>query len=336
MGPDRGAGVAALVVLVGPTAAGKSALGERLAELLGGEIVSADAFQVYRGLDVGTAKPSPAVRRRIRYHCVDLLPPTARCTAAEFARLARAAIERIRARGRVPLLVGGSGFYVEVTVDGLTPMPASDARWRDALERVCARRGVAWMHAALARLDPEWAARIGLHDRQRVLRAMEVLLRTGRRLRQLRARRRPAGLEPLGGPVVWLGLNRPRPILHERIERRVGAMLAAGWVAEVERLLAAGVSPRAHAFQAIGYREIVAHLVAGVPLEVTRERIVAATRRFARRQLTWLRRNRRIEWWNAEEVDAESLAHRLGGRRCSGAARAGATIRTPATGDADA
>ena len=171
-----------LLVVVGPTGAGKSVIAEQLAESLAGELVSADALQVYRGLNIGTAKPTASMQARYKYHCIDYLDPMQRCSAGTYAAAAWQAITHVRARGRQPILVGGSGFYVQAVVEGLDPAPPSDAAWSKTLRRLAERNGVESLHTALYRLDPDWAVRLGARDAQRILRALEVIFRTGRRM----------------------------------------------------------------------------------------------------------------------------------------------------------
>ncbi len=297
-------------VIVGPTASGKSSLAESLVESLDAEIISADALQVYRGLDIGTAKPAPQEQRQYRYHGVDLVDPDDRFTAARFARFARKAIHEINQRGRLALLVGGSGFYVDATLGGLDPLPASDSRWRESLEAVDRRRGTPELHRWLSRLDPERAAAVAPSDRHRILRAVEVILREGRPVADLNTM--PNGQQQRTIPATWVGLRWPRAELYSRIDARVGAMIEAGWVAEVESLLESGVKQSAHAMQAIGYRDLVAATQGAVDLEAARERIARDTRRYAKRQMTYFRR-RPVTWLDAESAsdgEVESLTVR--------------------------
>ncbi len=291
-----------LLLIVGPTASGKSAVAEALSTRIDAELVSADAFQVYRGLDIGTAKPDAASRHRYRYHCLDTMPPDSRCTAGKFARRARQAIESIRARGRWPLLVGGSGFYIDAVVNGLDPVPPSEPRWHAALEAVVGRRKPGWPYAALERLDAARVAEIGPHDTRRLVRALEVVMRSGRTHdRQREATGEPAGggLEPLREPCRWFGISRPRDNLETRIRDRIQRMLAAGWLDEVQGLLEAGLPQHAHALQALGYRQLVAVCRGRMRLDDAVEEIGTSTRRYAKRQMTWFRRVPQIEWIEA-------------------------------------
>ena len=222
------------------------------------EIISADALQVYRGLDIGTAKPNAEAQARYRYHCVDLYSPHERSTAGSFAVAAREAVAAVLERDRLPLLVGGSGFDIEATLGRLDSLPSSDPGWRAALETVAGRRGVTAMHSWLARLDPERATVIDRHDRQRTLRALEIVLRTGRRVAALGAAATVVEqFEP-----VFIGLRWPREELYRRIDERVDQMLRSGWLGEVRCLRREGVGRDLHAMQAIGYRDLFA-VVAG-------------------------------------------------------------------------
>jgi tRNA dimethylallyltransferase len=292
--------MATTIAIVGPTAVGKSRLAIALAERLGGEIVNADALQAYRGFDIGTAKPSAEERRRIPHHLIDILDPQDRYSAGEFARRAHAAIEAIAARGRVPIVVGGSGLYLRALLDGISPVPAGDPEVRRELARRLAQEGLAALRAELEAVDPDSAARIAAGDSQRTLRALEVARASGVPLGSWIARQ-PFGRERL--PAVRVGLTVARGILYDRIAVRVARMVTEGWVKEVEALLSSGLSPRLPAFQAIGYRQIARYLLGGCTLEQTIEETVRATRRFAKRQLTWFRREPAVVWFQATEPE---------------------------------
>jgi tRNA dimethylallyltransferase len=281
-----------LIVVVGPTAAGKSALAVALAERLGGEVVSADAFAVYRGLDIGTAKPEPDDRRRVPHHLIDIADPRERYSAGMFVRDADAAIADIRARGRTPVVVGGTMFYVRSLLRGLFPEPPKDDALRRALEAEW-RRDPAAVRDRLAALDPEAAVRVAPADRQRVLRAVEVATVAGRPMTAL-WREHP--LPDARHPARLLGIAPPRPDLHATIAARVESMFARGLHDEVRGLLEAGVPREAHALKAIGYRECVRVLDGEWTVEQARERTTAATRQLAKRQVTWLRGTAGIEW----------------------------------------
>jgi tRNA dimethylallyltransferase len=295
-----------LIVVVGPTASGKTALGAALAERLGGEVVSADAFAVYRGLDIGTAKPDLALRSLVRHHLLDVADPRERYSAGMFVRDADAAIADIRGRGRVPVVVGGTHFYVRALLHGLFPEPPKDPRLRQQLE-VDWKADPAAVRARLCEIDPESAARIPAADRQRTLRALEVGLLAGRPMTAIWRE------HPRHGPrhaFLMLGLNPQKADLHARIALRVERMFAAGLVREVQRLLAAGVPTQAHALKAIGYRESCGVLEGTLTSAQAAEKATAATRHLAKRQMTWLRGESDVEWLpgDGDGLVAEALA----------------------------
>jgi tRNA dimethylallyltransferase len=294
---------ARIVTVLGPTAVGKSAFGLELARRLGGEIVNADALQAYRGLEVGTAKPTPSERREIPHHLVDVLEPGERFSAGEFARRAREAIADIESRGAQPIVVGGSGLYLRALLEGLSPVPRGDAALRLELEERLRTVGLAALYGELRELDPETAERLEPADRQRILRALEVALASGRPLSSW-IRERPFGEERL--PAFRIGLTLPRAILYDRIADRVRRMIGQGWIHEVEAMLGRGIEPEAPAFQAIGYRQLVRYLAGDWTLEEALDDIIRATRRYAKRQLTWFRKERDVRWISALSA-AESI-----------------------------
>jgi tRNA dimethylallyltransferase len=302
-----------VLALVGPTGVGKSALAIAVAELAGGEIVNADALQVYRGLDIGTAKPTSEERLRVPHHLIDILEPAERFSAGRFAELARASLAEIAARGRPALVVGGSGLYLRALFDGIAPLPAVDARVRGELAERHRREGLAPLRVELELLDAATAARLAPTDTQRTLRALEVALSSGRPLSEWLARS-PFVREAVSG-VIRVGLTLPRAVLYDRLAARVHRMAERGWLDEVRALVASGVGPEAPAFQAIGYSQWVRHLAGEYDLEEATRRIVLATRRYAKRQETWFRREPGLEWHDARSTDslAERLARRLEG-----------------------
>ncbi len=282
-----------LVAVVGPTATGKTALGVALAEAIGGEIVSCDSTAVYRGIDIGTDKPTAEEQRGIPHHLIDVVEPTQTYSAARFATDASAAIRDIRSRGRWAILVGGTGFYYRALVRGLFPGPARDEETRARLTRVADRRGVQALHRWLARIDPESALRIQPRDQKRLIRALEVYLLTGRPLTAHFAETRSAlpGFE-----VLTLGLVDPQPDREARVARRVDAQFARGVVGEVERLVASGVPESAHAFSGLVYRQII-EMRQGLRDEAaTRALIVRENLQYARRQLMWFRKEPGVRW----------------------------------------
>ena len=300
---------ATVLALVGPTAAGKSELAIRVATELPFpvEIVSCDAFQVYRGLDIGSGKPPPEARRLVPHHLLDTLDPDDACTAGRYAALAAEAIREIWRRGAIPLVVGGSGLYFRALRDGIFEGPEPDPRLRERLDRLFHRTGGGrWLGRLLARLDPEAHRRIHENDRKRRLRALEVALTAGEPISRLQTNRRP----PLEG-ARWsvVVLDPPRDRMDERIALRVRAMFAAGLVEEVRRLgeRYRGAWPGR---LAIGYREVLEALAdapeADLPtgrLPDAEARIVIATRRYAKRQLTWFRAEREVVWRRGDSAD---------------------------------
>jgi tRNA dimethylallyltransferase len=302
-------------VIVGPTASGKTALGAALAERLGGEVISADAFAVYRGLDIGTAKPDVTVRARVRHHLIDIADPHERYSAGTFVRDADAAIADVSARGRLPVVVGGTHFYVRALLYGLFPEPSKDNHLRLQLEADWTADPVA-VRARLAALDPEAAARIPPGDRQRTLRAVEVCLLAGRPMSVL-WREHPRAAPRYSYQL--LGINLRRAELHARIALRVERMFAGGLLREVAGLVAGGLSPRVHALKAIGYRECCQVLAGELTTEEAVERAIVSTRRLAKRQMTWLRAESEVDWLagTGEELLKQAVS-RVEARRGTG------------------
>jgi tRNA dimethylallyltransferase len=288
-----------VLAIVGATATGKSALGLALAEELGGEIVNADALQVYRGFDIGTAKPDSAERERVPHHLIDILEPWEPYSAGEFARRAREAIGEIQGRGRVPIIVGGSGLYLRALFEGISPIPPGDPEVRRRLRERLDAEGLGALRGELLRLDPPTAERLGAGDTQRVLRALEVALVSGRPLSAWIAEQ-PFGTQKIA--AVRVGLTLPRGILYDQIAGRVAWMLEEGWLEEVAGLVRQGLSPDFPAFQAIGYRQLVRHLKGEGSLEHAVGETVKATRRFAKRQETWFRKESGITWFSAQDL----------------------------------
>jgi tRNA dimethylallyltransferase len=312
------------VCLTGPTACGKTELALALAERVPLEIISMDSALVYRGLDIGTAKPAPVLRGAVPHHLIDILEPTESYSAGRFARDAAALIGEIRLRGRLPLLVGGTLLYLRALRDGLSALPRADRAIRAELDREAAELGWAALHERLRRVDPTAADRIAPSDRQRIQRALEVHALTSRPITELQRadddRKRPR--------VLAIALvPESRADLAVRIERRFDAMLAAGFLAEVERLRARGdLRPEMPAMRAVGYRQLWAHLDGQCTWEAAREKAIVATRQYAKRQLTWLRGDPRIETWPAlaadllsrcvERLSKENLIAKNGRRLC--------------------
>jgi tRNA dimethylallyltransferase len=291
-----------VLVLTGPTGAGKTDWAIALAERAPVEIVSVDSALVYRGLDIGTAKPSAALRARIPHHLIDICEPTGSYSAGRFVAEALECVRAIHERGRAPLLVGGTMLYLRALLHGLAVLPQAAPKLRAELDERARRAGWPALHAELARLDPEAASRIAPADGQRIQRALEVYLSTGQRISELqRARVTPLADWPLR---YWVLAPRERALLHARLARRFEAMMAAGFLEEVQRLRARGdLTARHPAMRAVGYRQLWAHLEGDYDLQEAVSRGVAATRQLAKRQLTWLRGEALGEW-----IDPDSTA----------------------------
>jgi tRNA dimethylallyltransferase len=287
-----------VIAVVGPTATGKSDLAVALALALGGEVVGADASQLYRGMDVGTAKLSPAERRGVPHHLLDVLDVTQEASVAAYQRAARAALADITARGRTAVLVGGSGLYVSAVLDPLE-FPGTDAALRARLEARAADEGSAATHARLAAVDPEAARRILPSNTRRVVRALEVVELTGR---PFSATLPSPEAEPVVD-AVRLGLRLPRDVLDRRIEARVDAMFDGGLVEEVRLLESAGLRRGRTASRAVGYAQVLEMLDGRCDEAAARAATVLATRRLARRQERWFSRDPRLEWLPADAPD---------------------------------
>ena len=300
-----------VLVLTGADRRRQDRLGDRLAERAPVEIVSVDSALVYRGLDIGTAKPSAALRRRIPHHLIDICAPTESYSAGRFVADALACIRDIQGRGRVPLLVGGTMLYLRALLHGLAVLPQAAPALRAELDERARRAGWPALHAELARLDPAAAARIAPADGQRIQRALEVCLSTGQRISELQRAR----VSPLAGwPLhYWVLAPRERARLHERLAQRFAAMMAAGFLEEVRQLRARGdLSARHPAMRAVGYRQLWAHLEGDYDLKEAVNRGVAATRQLAKRQLTWMRGEALGEWIDPDLIAPLSWIRDIG------------------------
>jgi tRNA dimethylallyltransferase len=292
-----------LVAVLGPTATGKSALGIAIAEKFNGEIVNCDSTAVYRGFDIGTDKVPFDERRGIPHHLIDIADPTDEYTAAQFARDAAAAINDIHARGKLPILVGGTGFYYRALTRGLFPGPGKDAELRARLERIAGRKGVETLHRMVARVDPASADRIQPRDRKRLVRALEVYFQTGKPL----TAHFEDTVSPLGSDVQIgaIALRMPAAWLADRLARRVDAQFEAGLLDEIRALLASGVPPEARPFGGLVYRQAMEHLRGVRDEAATRTLIAQENRRYARRQLIWFRKEPNLVWFDGPGTNAE-------------------------------
>jgi tRNA dimethylallyltransferase len=299
-----------VVAVLGPTATGKSALALELAERYGGEIINCDSTAVYRGFDIGTDKVPIAARRGIPHHLIDIVDPTEEYTAARYAHDAAAAIRGVHRRGRLPILAGGTGFYYRALTRGLFPGPARDAVLRGRLEQISRRRGVAFVHAMLQRVDPASGARIQPRDLKRIVRALEVFLLTGRPLTSHFAET----ASPLAEvDVLPIGVRLPAAAIAARVARRVDEQFDRGLLDEIRTLLARGIPETARPFGGLVYRQALEHLHGVRDEAATRALIVQENRRYARRQLIWFRKEPNLVWLDGpgESPAAIEAAHRL-------------------------
>ena len=315
---------APVLFLVGPTASGKSDVAVALAARLGGEIVSADSMQVYRGLDILSAKPGPALRARVPHHLLDVAEPWERFDAARYARLTKAAVERIRGRGRTAIVAGGAGMYVRALADGLFEGAGRDDALRERLERLADASGEEALHRRLQAVDPAAAARIHPHDRRRIVRALEVFEACGRPISSLQREWGRGGGKVVPGAAwfsptlacacVFFGLRRGREDLARRIEARTRAMLAAGAVAEARALSSRSGGAGATILQSLGLKEFAGVIEGGCGVDEAAETIARATRAYARRQYGWFTRDPRILWIDvaSDEAAAETAGRILG------------------------
>ncbi len=296
------------IYLTGATASGKSAVGVELAHRLDAEIVAVDSMTLYRGMDIGTAKPMAAERKGIPHHLIDVLDPWQAASVAEYRTWALAVVDEIERRGKRALFVGGTPLYLKALLRGLFPGPGADPALRVRLENEADERGTEELHERLAALDPATAARLHPHDRRRIIRALEVMEQTGQPLGRLQVEHeRPAPAETL-----VFALQRPRPQLHDRINRRVTAMFDAGLVEEVRDLWFAPRPLSPVAAQGVGYREVIEMVQGRFGLGATIERVRARSRQFAKRQCTWFRGLAEVRPWPVlPDEDAEKVARRL-------------------------
>lgn len=295
-----------LVGIVGPTATGKTSVGIELAAMLDGETISADSMAIYRGMDIGTAKPTAEEQSRAVFHLIDVVRPDEEFTVADFQRLAEETIADIRRRGKVPILVGGTGLYVKALTEGLNiPSAGPDWELREELRAEAEEHGGEILLSRLREFDPETAERLHPNDIKRIIRAIEVYTLTGRPLSEFH---RAEGKTDVAHDVRLFGLTMSRESLYRWIERRIDDQLGAGLVAEVRELLAKGYTADMPSMQGLGYKQIAAYLNGECDYETAIELFKRDTRRFAKRQFTWFRADKRIHWLDAEDGRARNMA----------------------------
>ena len=297
-----------LILIVGPTAVGKTEIAIQLAERLNGEIVSADSRLFYRGMDIGTAKPTREEQARVPHHLIDVANPDETWSLAQFQQEARRVIAEIHARGRLPFLVGGTGQYVRAVTEGWNPPEVkADERLRNELEKMKDNKGIYWLHDKLNSLDPEAAAKIDARNVRRTIRALEVILSTGRKFSEQR------GQAESPYRLVTIGLTRPREELYARVDARIEAMFTAGFVDEVRGLLEKGYSPDLPSMTGIGYRECVGVVKGQLTEDAAKVQIRRATRVFVRRQANWFKpSDESIRWFVVRENTVEEIVKLLG------------------------
>lgn len=290
----------AVILLLGPTGSGKTALSLAVAERFNGEIVSCDSVAVYRGMDLGTAKPSPEERARVPHHLIDVADPNQPFTAGDYSRRARAALHAIASRGKLPIVTGGTGLYLRALTEGLFAGPTRREDLRDRLRKSAQKRGNGWLHRVLSRLDPATSARIHANDTPKIIRAIEVCLAARRPMSKVLAR------DPLTGfRLLRIGLNPPRAALYDRLNRRCAEMFAAGLIQETRALLACYGPIKA--LDSLGYRQAVSVLLKGVSEKAAIAEAQQGHRNYAKRQLTWFRREPGVHWIEAFGDDRETL-----------------------------
>ena len=290
-----------LVAIVGPTASGKSALAVKLAERFGGEVVACDSTQLYRGFDIGTAKPTLEERRGVLHHLIDVLDPKDNATAGAYRQMALQILQDLKKRGRLPVFTVGTGLYLRALLEGLADVPQRSEELRERLRASIDEHPPGYLHRILKRLDPQAARKIAPADEQKLIRAVEVCILARKPISAVHS----TGRVPLEGwRILKVGLMPPREKLNERINARTDAMLEQGWMREVQALLDSGLNENAKAFDFIGYRELRAVLRGERTLKEAIEAIRQATRRYAKRQLTWFRKEPGVQWFSGFGDDA--------------------------------
>jgi tRNA dimethylallyltransferase len=285
-----------ILTIVGPTAAGKTDLAIEIAERISGEIISADSRQIFKYLDIGTAKPSAKQRRKIEFHLIDFVKPDEDYSCGQFARDAVQKIEDIRNRNRVPIVCGGTGLYIRALFHPLHELPQSDKKTKIRLSRMLDTHGIEYMYKKLQRVDPVWAKKITPQDKQRILRGLEVYQMTGKSLTTFIGKKKTS----VNFHPYYIGLNMPRVQLYEKINQRFDQMIEKGLIKEVKMLLARGFSPKSSALRTIGYKEIIEYLKGLSNLDEAIDKAKRRTRNYAKRQITWFSKIPGLRWYNPD------------------------------------
>lgn len=293
-----------LIIVIGPTATGKTEVALALARRFGGEIIGADAYQIYRGMDIGTAKPTAEELGDVTHHMLDILDPDEHFDAHEFVERADPIIATLQRRDELAIVAGGTGLYLRTLIRGLADMPGADADLRASLADRAQHEGSASLHAELARVDAEYAARIQVNDLVRIIRALEVHELSGRTMTELHQEHQQ---RPDRHPSLWIGLDPGRDTLRDRIEARAQRMFEAGFVDEVRRLLDAGYGPKLPPMKALGYRAVCDHLAGGIDEAEARRLTARDTMRYAKRQRNWFRHEPQTHWFERPTAEIEHL-----------------------------
>jgi len=289
-----------IIAVAGPTASGKTALAIEIARKFNGEVVSCDSMQIYKFMDIGTAKPDKSEQEAVRHHMIDIVHPTERCSVADFVKLARECIEDVISRGKLPVLAGGTGLYMDSVLENIVFEDfGSDPEFRAEMQKLADTEGADLIHHLLAEKDPVAAEKIHPNNVRRVIRALEVCRLTGKTFTQVNLESRR---EPVYDALI-LGIDADREVLYERINKRVDKMMDNGLLEEVQSIRDMGIGRDTTAMQAIGYKEILEFLEGTATLEEAVEKIKMESRRYAKRQMTWFRRNDKIQWVSAESPD---------------------------------
>ncbi|MEO0095980.1 MAG: tRNA (adenosine(37)-N6)-dimethylallyltransferase MiaA [candidate division WOR-3 bacterium] len=296
-----------IITIVGPTAVGKTEIAIKIAEQFNGEIISADSRQVYKYLNIGTAKPTQEQRKRLIFHLIDFLEPDQNYSCGQFARDAERLIEEITVQGKMPIVCGGTGLYIRALFNPLHQLPRADKELKEQLQNMLKEKGLEYLYKELLAVDPEWARRVGPHDRQRILRGLEVYEITKKPLSELIKKGKQ---EPKYKPQ-YLGLILPREKLYKKIDERYDKMIENGLVEEVKDILNMGFNPDCYGLRTIGYKEIVKFLQREWDLKTAIEKAKQHTRNFAKRQITWFKKIPGVSWYSPEDLNLSNILENL-------------------------